>query len=134
MKLKNVIKDCKYPLEIHRDNIVFICDIFYKKKINHVTYIKTLPKKIRGNHFHKHTTQIILITKGALEYWYKNYKSNKKAKMVLLGPGDLLETPPYEIHALRTRKEINEFIVYSWGTRGGKDYEKDTYRVDNIIK
>jgi dTDP-4-dehydrorhamnose 3,5-epimerase-like enzyme len=134
MKIKNIINNCKYPLEIHRDNRGVICDIFYKKKINHVTYIKSYPNKIRGNHFHKKTTQIILITSGELEYWYKKIKSKERPKMVLLRSGDLLETPPYEVHALRTRKKSNEFIVFSWGPRGGKDYEKDTYRVESIIE
>jgi dTDP-4-dehydrorhamnose 3,5-epimerase-like enzyme len=134
MKVKNIINNCKSPLEIHKDHRGIICDIFYKKKINHVTYIKSYPNKIRGNHFHKKTTQIILITSGELEYWHKKVKSKKKAKMILLKSGDLVETPPYEIHALRTRKNTNEFLVFSWGPRGGKDYEKDTYRVENIIE
>ena len=45
----------------------------------------------------------------------------------------MISTPPFEIHALRITKK-NEFIVFSQGLRGGKDYEKDTFRVDNIIK
>ena len=32
MKFKNIIDNCKNPLEIHRDNRGIICDIFYKKK------------------------------------------------------------------------------------------------------
>ena len=73
------------------------------------------------------------ITKGKLEYWYKNIKS-KKSKKILLKEGDIIETPPFEIHALRTKNYTNEFVVFSKGTRGGKDYEQDTYRVDNIIE
>jgi dTDP-4-dehydrorhamnose 3,5-epimerase-like enzyme len=133
MKIKNIFKKVKYPLEIYKDARGIICDIFYKKKINHVTYIKTLPNKVRGNHYHKKTTQIMLILNGNLEYWHKKINA-KKVKMKLLSPGDLIETPPYEIHALRTRNKSNEFIVFTKGIRGGKDYENDTFRTSNIIK
>jgi len=132
MKLIN-IKKVKKPLEIHKDKRGFISDIFYKDKIQHVAFIKTNRNKIRGNHYHKKTIQIMFITKGKLEYWYKNIKS-KKSKKILLKEGDIIETPPFEIHALRTKNYTNEFVVFSKGSRGGKDYEKDTYRVDNIIE
>lgn len=126
------IKNVKKPLEIHKDHRGFIADIFYKDKISHVAFIKTKKNKIRGNHYHKKTTQIIFITKGKLEYWYKKLKS-KKSKKKILKPGDIVITPPYEIHALRTKNYENEFVVFSKGLRGGKDYEKDTFRVENII-
>ena len=132
MKLINIQK-VKKPLEIHKDKRGFISDIFYKDKIQHVAFIKTNRNKTRGNHYHKKTIQIMFITKGKLEYWYKNIKS-KKSKKILLKEGDIIETPPFEIHALRTKNYTNEFVVFSKGTRGGKDYEQDTYRVDNIIE
>ena len=68
------------------------------------------------------------ITKGSLEYWYKKLNSKGKAKMKLLKVGDLVETPPNEMHALKIGKNGNEFIVFTVGKRGGKDYENDTYR------
>ena len=48
--------------------------------------------------------------------------------------GDYVSTPPYEIHALRIGPDGNQFVVFSEGTRGGLDYEKDTFRVPSIIK
>ena len=44
--------------------------------------IKSEPNTIRGNHFHKETTQHMLITQGSLEYWFK-VDENGPAKMVL---------------------------------------------------
>ena len=105
-----------------------IADIFYKKKINHVSIIKSKPNVIRGDHYHKKTTQWMLMTKGSLEYWYKPLKSKAKPKMKLLNVGDMVETPPYEMHALKIGKKGNEFIVFTVGKRGGKDYEGDTFR------
>jgi len=104
-----------------------ISDIFYKKNINHVTIIKSKAGVERGNHFHKNTTQWMLITKGSLEYWFKKKGSINKPKKVILKEGDIVETPPYEMHALKIIKK-NEFVVFTVGKRGGKDYESDTYR------
>ena len=70
----------------------------------------------------------MLMTKGSLEYWYKPLKSKTKPKMKLLKVGDMVETPPNEMHALKIGKYGNEFIVFTVGKRGGKDYENDTFR------
>ena len=111
-----------------------ISDIFYQNNIEHVAYIKTFSSCIRGNHYHKHTTQHILITKGSLEYWYKDFKKPiEKPKCYLAVENDLISTPPFEIHALKISSE-NHFIVFASGIRGGKDYESDTYRVEPIVK
>ena len=71
MTKKNVWKNVNYPLEIHSDERGSIADIFYNTKIDHVAIIKSEANVIRGNHYHKETTQHILITKGSLEYWHK---------------------------------------------------------------
>ena len=105
-----------------------IMDIFYKKNIQHVAIIKSKPNVRRGDHYHKKTTQWMYITKGSLEYWYKSLSSKARPKMKLLTVGDLVETPPNEMHALKIGKNGNEFIVFTMGKRGGKDYENDTYR------
>tara|TARA_B100000965_G_scaffold229623_1_gene192282 strand:+ start:835 stop:1221 length:387 start_codon:yes stop_codon:yes gene_type:complete len=112
-----------------------ISDIFYKSIIEHVAIIKTKDKGriIRGNHYHKLTTQHIFMTKGFLKYWYKEKEPNSSVKYVDLNEGYLVTTPPLEIHALECLGE-SEFIVFSTGLRGGQDYESDTYRVDPILK
>jgi dTDP-4-dehydrorhamnose 3,5-epimerase-like enzyme len=105
-----------------------ISDIFYNTSIQHVAIIKSKPNVLRGDHYHKKTTQWMLMTKGSMEYWYKKLNSKTKSKMKILKVGDLVETPPNEMHALKIRKDGNEFVVFSVGKRGGKDYESDTYR------
>ena len=105
-----------------------ISDIFYNKNIEHVAIIKSKPNVLRGDHFHKKTTQWMLMTKGSMEYWYKKLNSKQKPKMKILRVGDLVETPPNEMHALKIKKNGNEFIVFTIGKRVCKDYESDTYR------
>ena len=133
MKTINLSKTNNSPLEVFKDTRGVIADVFYDRNINHVAIISSNPNVIRGNHYHKETTQHILIIKGSLEYWYKDIESKEPAKMHLAIIGDLISTPPLEIHALKITEEGNEFIVFSEGKRGGKDYESDTYRVDSII-
>jgi quercetin dioxygenase-like cupin family protein len=133
MKQKNIWNTPKAPLEMHSDNRGDITDIFYKSNIHHVAVVRSNKGAVRGNHYHKETTQYMLITKGALEYWHKPLGSEAEAECILLQEGDFVETPPNEIHALNI-VEDNEFVVFTTGVRGGQDYESDTFRIDgNII-
>ena len=133
MKKINVYEKNNTDLEVFNDNRGTIADVFYNHPINHVAVITSEPNVIRGNHYHKETTQHMLMTKGSLEYWYKDFGSDEPAKMYVAKVGDLVSTKPFEIHGLRICSEGNEFIVFSEGLRGGKDYESDTYRVESII-
>ena len=133
MHYRNIRKKVKKPLQSFKDKRGSIIDIFYKKKINHVAIIDSKPNTLRGNHYHKKTIQHMLITRGSLEYWYKPLKKQTKVKKKILKAGDLVSTPPYEVHALKISKQGNQFIVFSEGIRGGKDYEVDTFRVPSII-
>lgn len=134
MKIRNIWNDVKKPLEIHEDARGIIADIFFNEKINHVAIIDSKPNNLRGNHYHKKSTQHMLITKGSLEYWYKQLDSKESPKKIVAKVGDLITTPPLEVHALMIKEDGNQFIVFSEGVRGGSDYEADTYRVNSIIK
>ena len=114
-------------------------DIILEDPLEDAVKTKVSPAKsqkkgvVRGNHYHKKTTQFMYMISGSLIYWYKKVNSKKKVKALRISKGELVKTPPYEIHAL-TFDEKNEFIVLSKGLRGGKDYEKDTFRVPPINK
>ena len=103
----------------------YILDILYDEKFNHATIIHSNKNSIRGNHFHKKTTQITFILSGEVDYFYKLHKS--KMKKFTLIKNSLLITKPYEIHAYKFKKNT-KMLILSKGLRGGKDYEKDTYR------
>jgi NAD(P)-dependent dehydrogenase (short-subunit alcohol dehydrogenase family) len=133
MEYRHIWKDIIEPLELHADTRGRIADIFYGGNINHVAIIESSPNAIRGNHYHKETTQHILMLSGGLEYWYKDVNSSEPAKCRVVKQFELISTSPNEIHALRILPVGNVFIVFSEGKRGGKDYESDTYRVPSII-
>jgi dTDP-4-dehydrorhamnose 3,5-epimerase-like enzyme len=110
-----------------------ISDILYKTEINHAAIIESKQGGlIRGNHYHKATTQHIFITKGSLRYWYQPVDKSEPVKSVVVKEYEMVSTPPYEIHALEIL-EPNQFVVFSHGIRGGDDYESDTFRVPPIL-
>ena len=132
MKHFNVWNNKEESLETHGDERGKISDIFYDTNINHVAIIESKADSIRGDHYHKHTTQYVLVVKGELEYWHKHYDSSNSAESIILKEGDFVESPPYEVHSFKMITD-NQFIVFSEGLRGGKDYEKDTYRYEPSI-
>jgi dTDP-4-dehydrorhamnose 3,5-epimerase-like enzyme len=110
-----------------------IADILYKADINHVAVIETYKGGvIRGNHYHKDSTQHIFMTKGSLRYWYQPVDQSQPVQSVLVKEYEMVSTPPYEIHALEMI-ETSQFVVFSHGMRGGDDYESDTFREFTIL-
>lgn len=127
-------------MKITRIKVIFeddrgdIADIFYKHPIDHVAIINSNKGALRGNHFHKKTIQHMYITKGSLRYYYLNVDDDyNNVKSIVVKEGEMVTTPPYEIHTLEIL-ENNQFIVFSEGSRGGKDYESDTFRVKNSLE
>lgn len=112
-----------------------ISDVFYKHPVDHVVIINSKKGALRGDHYHKKSIQHILVTKGSLRYYYRMAdESNDEVKSVVLMGGDMVTTPPFEVHSLEILED-NQFIAFIEGLRGGKDYEKDTFRVKpSLIK
>lgn len=115
------------------DNRGDISDIFYNHPVDHVAIINSKKGAFRGDHYHKFTTQHIYMTKGSLRYHYRKIdEGNDKVKSVVVYEGEMMTTRPNEVHALEMIED-NQFIAFSEGKRGGKDYESDTYRVSPSI-
>ena len=65
-KIKNKI--------MHRDNRGLIVDLLENKRINSITFITQKKGEVRGNHFHKKTTQWNYLIKGKIELVAKKKK------------------------------------------------------------
>ena len=53
---------------------------------------------------------------------------------MILSSGDLVVTSSNESHAIKAI-EYSEYLVFTQGPRGGKEYEKDTFRLpEPLIK
>ena len=116
-----------------------ITDVFQNIKFEHSTIVTFNKNSIRANHFHKKSIQYSLILSG--RFLAKEVKMNKnhkfqksKIKSYRIGPNSLFAHHPYEAHAFKCISSKGMMIVFTKGIRGGKDYEKDTYRLEkNLI-
>jgi len=117
----------KIKLKInHKDKRGIIIDLLEKKKINAITYITQKKGKVRGNHFHKKTIQWNYLVKGRIRIVTK--KNNDNIKRMTLTKGDLVVTSFNESHAIKAITD-SEYLVFTQGPRGGKEYENDTFRL-----
>ena len=133
MKHYNIYENKEEGLGTFTDARGTITDIFYKINANHACLITNAPGAIRGNHYHKHTTQYTYILTGNLVYYSKPVNSNDLPEEFLAKKGDFIISEPNEIHAWRTGPEGCTLIAFAQGPRGGEDYENDTVRVESII-
>jgi len=133
MKYYNINKNIEKGLGQHTDERGTITDMFYARDMNHGCIITNQPGAVRGNHYHKLTTQYTLILSGTLTYYSKHIDSDEPVQTFVAGHGDMIISEPGEIHAMRTGEHGSTFLAFAEGPRGGEDYESDTYRVDSII-
>ena len=113
-----------------QDERGFIQDILIGDVVDAVTLLSCEPGAIRGNHFHKKSTQYLYVISGKLIC--ASQKGDSPVEMEEIVEGDLVTNPPGEKHAF---KALEKSLVLSMtkGPRKGKNYEKDTYRLDPPI-
>tara|TARA_B110000444_G_C18508287_1_gene441096 strand:- start:30 stop:404 length:375 start_codon:yes stop_codon:yes gene_type:complete len=121
----------KIKLKInHKDDRGLIIDLLEKKNINAITLITQKKDKVRGNHYHKKTIQWNYLLSGKIKIYAK--KNNSKQKMITLKKGDLVVTDINEAHAIKAVVN-SQFLVFTQGPRGGKEYENDTFRLSKKL-
>jgi len=104
-----------------------IMDIFTKAPKDHATIIFTKKDGVRGNHYHKLTTQSDFIVSGSMEIFGK--KEGEQVRREVIGVNSFVIWEPNEQHSFRALEDT-VFITFNEGLRGGEDYEKDTFRLD----
>jgi dTDP-4-dehydrorhamnose 3,5-epimerase-like enzyme len=125
-KLKNNYKD-------KRGRIV---DIFINQPKDHCTLVTFNKRAVRGNHFHKRSTQYAFVISGKLKMLTakvdKNGKLIGKITKKIISQNILIEHKPYYAHAFEALEKSN-MLAFVNGIRGGKNYEKDTFRLKNKL-
>jgi quercetin dioxygenase-like cupin family protein len=107
-----------------------IIDLIEDESINAVTYVSFEKNAVRGNHYHKETTQWNYVLSGKIKI--VTQLQGEETKELVMARGDLIETVPNESHAL-LGLESSELLVLTRGPRGGKEYESDTYRLNTPL-
>ena len=107
-------------------------DIFTHEPKDHCTIVTFTKNAIRGNHFHKKSIQYSYIISGKLVMLTakvdKNGKLLGKIKKEILTKNTLITHKPFHAHAFKAIKK-SELLAFADGLRGGKNYEKDTFRL-----
>jgi quercetin dioxygenase-like cupin family protein len=96
-------------------------DIIPGGKIDCVTRILTKKGAVRGNHYHKHTTQWTYVVSGRLLV-------PSGGEML---PGQMRMDAPGEPHAWKALEDT-VCLVFTRGPRG-EDYESDTHRLEEPL-
>lgn len=105
-----------------------ITDIFSNNPKDHCTIIFSKKGAVRGNHYHKKSTQYTFVVSGQLTMLSQK-NGEKKIYKHTLKTNDIMIHKPKEIHTLIADKDTI-FLAFADGVRGGKDYEKDTFRIE----
>src|SRR3989344_1371497 len=108
-----------------------ITDIFINDPKEHGTIIFSKKGTVRGNHYHKKSTQYTFIISGKLIMLSQKI-GVKKIYRHILRPNDLMIHSPKEAHTL-IADEDTIFLALAEGVRGGKNYEKDTFRLSDPL-
>ena len=113
-----------------------ILDIFQDSPKEHCTIVTFNKNAVRGNHFHKKSTQYTYVISGQLTFAY--VKINKKneisgqIKKKIVGPGTLISHQPFHAHAFKSKNK-SVILAFADGVRGGKNYKKDTFRLEKKL-
>lgn len=108
-----------------------ITDIFVKNPKDHCTIIFTKKGAIRGNHYHKQSTQNDFVVSGRLRV-VTQVMGETEVHETEIGPNDLATYAPSEAHAFQALEDTI-FLTFVDGVRGGDDYENDTHRLETPL-
>ena len=107
-----------------------IIDIIANEPVQFATLITSTKGAVRANHYHKDTFQYLYVLSGKLRVVGQMPGSPREEAIVT--EGDLIVNVPEERHAFEALED-SAFVVLTRGPRGGEDYEKDTYRLDEPL-
>ena len=101
--------------------------------VNHVGLITSCAGSVRGNHYHKRSTQYTYMISGKIQLVTKDARAkNTRVKKVMMTAGDVAIIPPWTIHTYRAIAN-SAFIDCTSASRKKKGYEEDTMRVDSLV-
>ena len=108
-----------------------ITDIFVHEPMDHCTVIITKKGGVRGNHYHKLSSQHDFLVSGKFEVYFQKL-GEKEIKKILWSPYELVTWEPNEAHEF-IALEDSVWVTFVNGVRGGEDFEKDTYRLETPL-
>jgi len=115
---------------IFKDARGIITDILERISVDSITVLSSKKGAVRGNHYHKKTTQYGYVLEGKFMLYTQDV--GKKVKQKIVKKGDLVTTPPMERHAF-VALEDSILLACCKGPRAGENYEDDTFHLEKPI-
>ncbi len=101
--------------------------------ISHIGFITFKKGAVRGNHYHKKSTQFTYVIDGKIELFTQDIRKPKSPIIkTVMTAGHFAEIPPHVIHTYRAVTP-SSMIDCTSATRKAQGYEKDTMRVDPLV-
>lgn len=101
--------------------------------VSHIGFITFTKGALRGNHYHKTSTQYTFVLSGKIELYTKDARKKDAAiTKTSMTPGFLAIIPPFTIHTYRAVMP-SSMIDCTTATRIKKGYEEDTVRIDPAL-
>lgn len=119
-----------HPTAAFVDARGMILDVLEDEIIEHVSLITSAAGSVRGNHFHRETHQWLYVLSGALRAVVRAPGGAPVERVIRAG--DLLFAAPQEQHALEALED-STMLALTRGPRGGREYESDTFRLEQPL-
>lgn len=89
---------------VHEDNRGIIEGLINTGKWGEINFIVSLPGTVRGNHYHKNTTELFIILDGCVEVFVQKVENNKVTgveESVSVTSGDVFKIKPNVNHVFK---------------------------------
>ena len=93
--------------------------------------IESKAGSLRANHYHKTDWHYCYVLSGQIRYFYRDLKSNKKPKLLIVEKGQMVFTPPLVEHCMKFDVDTL-FLTLSRNPRDQETYDEDVVRVNLI--
>ena len=121
------IVDLEKPFKDQRGEIQPLVDAMMKSAV----MINSKAGSLRANHYHKTDWHYCYVLSGQIRYFYRDLKSNKKPKLLIVEKGQMVFTPPLVEHCMKFDVDTL-FLTLSRNPRDQETYEEDVVRVNLI--
>ena len=124
------IKYLKSNFTDKRGNII---DLFVNQPKEHCSLVSFIDGAVRGNHYHKKSTQFTFVLNGNFNLFYAKVDTRGeiigKVNKIEVKPNAFITHEPFEAHSFQLLDQFGLVIAFACGIRGGSSYEKDTFRL-----
>lgn len=118
------------PSETLEDSARGVIEKLAEGNFQSILRITSKAGTVRANHYHTRDSHLCYLTKGKLEYvWRDARDENAPLQRLVIEPGQLFYTPPMVAHAMAFLED-SEFYAFSTEARHGQAaYENEVVRV-----